>query len=110
MTTLEVWLVCILLVVLEIWRRDRRLSKAYRKYIDTNNMLCDWLDSRPFLFIGQCHYAQSLVLELIEAQHIILKYDSSKENKEHMEDLYEMLNDLPPDLEPPEFKNLGGFL
>lgn len=97
----------ILLVVL-IKRAKLRLQ-AYDDYNEADNLLSNWLEARPNLYIGQCPYAKGLVLRLIDAQLTILKFNSSEENIQCLESLYGLLDEQPPRKTPPGPKPPGGF-
>ena len=85
----------------ELKRLDNA-SKAYDDHDRAFDLLEQWEKARPFLRVGQCPYAQSLVLEMIDAYERIMLYDPNSPGKEWwLQYLRGLLQDVPPPRTPP---------
>jgi len=74
-----------------------------------NNMqkLERWEAARPFIFRGHCPFARRLILETIEIYEYLL-FHGYENDIEMLELLESMLDDFPPDYDPPDTG--GSFL
>lgn len=110
-------MLCVLVIVVlarKIWSAECAI-RAYKDRKRAGNALDTWRKARPFLYVGQCKYAQSLVLAMIAAQRRINKYDDclTEELKEMLlATLYRLLNEQPPRDNPPKAlpQQAPGFL
>ena len=85
------------------WRR----VSAYNKYIEAEERLRQWQAARPFLYIGQCEYAQSLVFVMIDAYKLLLIYEDWRDI-EILTNLHELLDEQPPSHDPPPLRETVG--
>lgn len=65
-----------------------------------------WELARPFIYYGYCGYARRLILEMIEAYEYLLNNGFSSDYQA-LADLHALLDELPPDYDPP---STGGSL
>lgn len=93
-----------------VMARLQRVSDAYDAWEQADRLLDEWQAARPFLFIGQCEYAQLLVREMIQASKEIAEYNGyPAEEMEYIELLYRMLDEKPPPEDEPSKPREAGL-
>ena len=111
LVSLAVFVLCVALV--EYWETKERWQKNDEKFEqwkleistagDFNEiagLFMAWRRARPFLYAGQCEYAQGLVLEMICLYRKILEMDLYEDDG-FLQDLYCLLDERPPGSNPP---------
>jgi len=72
------------------------------------NLLVQWREARPFLYIGSCPYSQALVWEMIRQVETVLSASSNlevrKDGQRMLGYLYKALDQNPPPHSPPSIK------
>ncbi len=106
------WGVVGLLLALVLWmrwqtRRWKLAHEAYEEFFAANEALERWRAHRPFLFVGQCPYAQSLVLRMIDAEYLLIRYQWGHVSA--IDQLHALLNELPPPYDPRTPRKRGVF-
>lgn len=75
-------------------------SIAAFHFFEAGDLLNKWQEARPFLYIGQSQYAQSLVRTMIESYALMLLHNDDLDANV-LTELYELLEDHPPSDDPP---------
>lgn len=91
------------------WCRFEQRILVFNNFVEARDRLEAWQEARPFLYIGQSNYAQTLVHTMIDAYKQMLSYNDQL-NAGLLKSLYELLNDVPPSDDPPiaHNKTVGG--
>jgi hypothetical protein len=85
---------------------------ALEDYIRADNRFQKWRKARPFLYVGQCPYAQALVKEMINAWERLrvcneqYHLNSKSFHEEGLRALYQLLEEQPPHKPPPTGRRL----
>lgn len=83
-------------------RQFTRYEKATERYERAKELFYAWRKARPFLFVGQSPYAQSLVLEFIEQYQLAREFlPCLKVDEEVLASWRRLLNQMPPEYDPP---------
>ena len=79
--------------------------EALQNYWAARDLLEKWKVVRPFVFLGQCPYARSLVLEMIQAYECYLSLKGgTPEEDEFLASMYLLLDETPPQSPTPAEK------
>ena len=87
------------------WERKwKKRSQVYEEWFEASRAFDAWRVARPFLWVGQSSYAQSLVWTMIESYDWLLKDDPTWGHPFVITDLYKLLEEQPPPYTPPTTK------
>ncbi len=93
-------------------RKWKKRSQVFDEWFEASRAFDEWRAARPFLWVGQSTYAQSLVWTMIESYDWLLKDDPTWGYPFVITNLYKLLEEQPPPYTPPTTKapHLRGFL
>jgi hypothetical protein len=107
-------IICLIRGILSAMRELRQLkraNKALERCKRAKNLFDAWRAARPFLYVGQCPYAQGLVLEVISQYKAVCDFSEYiRPDTKIINSWRALLNELPPDYDPPEPAAKAGFL
>jgi hypothetical protein len=88
--------------------KSRLAEREFEKHHHSLRLFISWRKARPFLFVGQCPYAQGLVHAIIdsyERAYELLPYLEA--NEQWLESWRRLLHEMPPHHDPPSKPHWG---
>ena len=89
---------------LQLESKWKKRSEMYDRYFAASREFDRWRVARPFLWVGQSPYAQSLVWTMINSCDWLLKDDPTWGYPFVITSLYKLLEEQPPPYTPPDTK------
>lgn len=81
--------------------KEFMIIKEMREFIDAFYKLLSWLEAKPQIHPGGCPYARNLIQTMLDCHdRLVVKFCISYD-EEMVDKLIAMLNDVPPDYDPP---------